>query len=102
MEITAKTFLRLVKAASHDVDWEQFGMTVAEINPDLFVAALDAMEDGGWKTKAQELAQLVLNGEATKAELVKFVRDSTTMPLRDARNWVDESFPLLKSSELEE
>jgi len=95
MEINSKTFHRLVDAASSGLDWKEIGTAMAELSPDTFVAAIGLIQDGGWKTQVEAM----VGDGAERYEIIKFVRDATSMSLRDAKNWVEQTFPEVPESE---
>jgi hypothetical protein len=84
MELSKETFSRIIKATAGGVDWEQFGIEVASLNPDLFIKILDGMEQG-WKVEANNMHQSGID----RVDIIKYVRNESGMKLKEAMHWVD-------------
>lgn len=84
MELSKETFIRIIHAAAEGIDWEEFGTTVATIDPDFFVKVLEKMNTN-WVFEARTM----FNNGVDRPTVVRYVRDAARMPLKEAKTWVD-------------
>jgi len=87
MEINRETYLETLRIASLNLDWKMFGLTVASINPELFVEVANTMEGNDWKKLADEN---VRNG-FSKVDSIKFVKEKSGMSLLESKTWVEDN-----------
>ena len=91
IEIDAKTFAGVIRAAAQKIDWEEFGITIATTNPDLFIQTVNKLTGSNWEAQA---AHMVDAGKS-KVDVVKYVRDTAKTSLLEAKTWVETHFPEL-------
>lgn len=91
IEIDAKTFAGVIRAAAQKIDWEEFGITVATMNPDLFIQIVDTLTGRNWENQVVNM----VDAGKSKVDVVKYVRDTAPMSLGEAKSWVESRFPQL-------
>jgi ribosomal protein L7/L12 len=97
MEISKETFTQVIRAASNNVDWYEFGITIAISNPGLFVQTIEDLTNVGWIAEAKLKAS---EGES-RVDVTKFVMGNRSRGLKDAKDWVEENieFPLTEDQQ---
>lgn len=91
MEIDVKTFAGVIRAAANKIDWEEFGITVATMNPELFIQIVNTLTGRNWESRATVMA----DAGKSKVDVVKYVRDTAPMSLGEAKAWVESKLPQL-------
>lgn len=85
MEISKEDFARVLRAATLDIDWKEFGITLAGINPTIFMEVANIVTGKNWQLDAQ----LRTDEGSSRSEVIRFVKDASGMSLLESKHWVE-------------